>query len=63
MLVLSRDPGESIVLWTKHGDRVLVKISKVDAKGQVKLAVDAPPSVHVDRLEVYSKKVGSWKNT
>ncbi len=48
MLVLSRRPGESIVI----GGQVVVTIIEVRG-GQVRVGIDAPRSVEVHREEVY----------
>lgn len=48
MLVLSRKVGESIMI----GDDIKVKVIAVDGD-QVKLGIDAPRSVKVDRQEVF----------
>lgn len=51
MLVLTRRPGEEIVI---DGD---IRISVVSVKGdRVRLGVSAPPEVNVDRLEVWERK-------
>lgn len=51
MLVLSRKRDESIVL----GDDIVLTI--VDIRGdKVRLGINAPESVVVDRLEVYERK-------
>lgn len=51
MLVLTRKINESIVI----GDNVRVTIVEV-APGRVKIGVEAPKSVRVDRSEVHEKK-------
>ena len=51
MLVLSRLPSESIQI----GDSITLEV--VDVRGnQVKLAIDAPPEVAIDREEVRWQK-------
>ena len=51
MLVLSRRPGEEIVI--DGGIRVRV----VSVKGStVRLAIQAPPAVRVDRLEIHARR-------
>lgn len=53
MLSLSRKPGETIVI----GDGVVLKVVLV--RGQkVKLAIDAPKDVRVDRGEVAAAREG-----
>ncbi len=48
MLILSRRPGESIVI----GGEVVVTVVEVRG-GQVRIGIDAPRSVEVHREEVY----------
>ncbi|MBX9582497.1 MAG: carbon storage regulator [Gemmataceae bacterium] len=50
MLVLTRKPGEQIVIG--HGIRVTV-VSV--GPGRVKIGVEAPPEVRVDRAEIHEK--------
>lgn len=53
MLVLSREPGEAIII----GDDVIVQV--ISVKGdRVKLGVAAPRGVAVDRVEVRERKEG-----
>ncbi len=50
MLVLSRKPGEAIVI----DDEITIRV--VEIKGdRVKLAFDAPPSVPIHRAEVHQR--------
>jgi carbon storage regulator len=50
MLVLTRRPSESIVIANN------IKITVVSVgPGRVKLGIEAPPEVRVDRLEVHEK--------
>jgi len=48
MLVLSRKPGEGILL---DGGRVTIKILSIE-KGHVKVGFDAPREVHIRRAEL-----------
>jgi carbon storage regulator len=50
MLILSRKPGESIVI----DGRIVVKIVRLDGD-MVKLGIDAPMDVPVHRQEVYDE--------
>lgn len=51
-LILSRRKGETIVI---DGD---IKVTVVGIEyGQVKIAVDAPRSVTVDREEIHERKI------
>lgn len=58
MLVLSRKPGESIVI----AGNVVVTVVEVRA-GKVRIGVEAPEEVSVDRLEVYEAKQDEAKRT
>ena len=54
MLVLSRRPGEEIVI---DGD---IKVTIVSVKGdRVRIGVSAPATVSVDRAEVHDRKNAS----
>lgn len=51
MLVLSRNVGQSIIIGK-------VTVTSVCARtGQVKLAIDAPRDVSIDREEIHFKKM------
>lgn len=50
MLVLTRKIGESI----RIGDNITVKIVELDSR-QVKLGIEAPRSVSVNREEIYKR--------
>ena len=50
MLVLGRKPGEYIVI----DGRITVKVVKT-AKGELRLAVDAPREVEIVRGEIYEE--------
>jgi carbon storage regulator len=53
MLVLSRRPGEEIII---NGN---IRISIVSMKGdRIRIGVEAPKSVSVDRAEVHSRREG-----
>jgi len=55
MLVLTRSLGQEIVI---DGNITVVVL---DVKGdRVRLGIDAPPSVSVDRKEIYERRQ-SWK--
>lgn len=53
MLVLSRNPGEPIVI----GDNIKITIVKVNNNGSVRIGIDAPKDVRVDREEVAKRKL------
>jgi carbon storage regulator len=52
MLVLTRKPGEQIVI----GDNIKVSIVSI-GPGRVKIGIEAPPWVEVNRQEVFEKKL------
>ena len=60
MLNLTRRPGESLIV--SQGGQILAQI-KVNAierdRDQVKLAIDAPLQIQIDRLEIYASKLKS----
>jgi carbon storage regulator len=50
MLVLTRRPGESIVIGTD------IKLTVVTVgPGRVKIGIEAPPSVRIDREEIHAR--------
>lgn len=51
MLVLTRKPGEQIVI----GDNIVVTLVSI-GNGRVKIGVEAPPTVEVNRQEVHQQK-------
>lgn len=58
MLVLSRKRDESIVLTTPSGD--VIEICVVDLTGhKVRLGIEAPKHISVDRQEVYLDKLSN----
>jgi carbon storage regulator len=52
MLVLTRKPGEQIII----ADNIRITVVGV-GPGRVKLGIEAPPAVKVDRQEVREKKL------
>jgi carbon storage regulator len=50
MLVLTRKLGESI----RIGDNIIVKVVDLDSR-HVKLGIDAPKSISVNREEIYER--------
>jgi len=50
MLVLTRRPGESIVI----GNGIKLTVVSV-GPGRVKIGIEAPPSVRVDRAEIHAR--------
>lgn len=54
-LILSRRPGEAIVIETPSGEVIDVKV--IGTVGYaVKFAIDAPKSTSIDRQEIYDRK-------
>jgi len=51
MLVLSRKAGEAIVI----GDRIEVRVQRISGN-RVRLAIEAPENVGVDRGEIWLQK-------
>ena len=51
MLVLKRKLGEAIIITTKSGETVEIKVSEI-SEGRVKLGIDAEKSISVLRKEV-----------
>lgn len=51
MLILTRKPGETLVL----GDDITVTVLSVKGN-QVRIGVNAPKDVHVNREEIHIKK-------
>jgi carbon storage regulator len=51
-LVLSRKEGEEIYI---DGGHIVITVVQVE-RGRVRLAITAPPSVQIDRREVYESK-------
>ena len=51
MLVLSRRPGESIII----NDDIIVTVLGIQGD-KIRLGVDAPKHVRVDRMEVHIKR-------
>ncbi len=50
MLILTRKPGETIVI----GDNIKVTILSVASK-QIRIGIDAPKDITVHREEIYNK--------
>ena len=57
MLVLTRKVGEQIVI----DDNVVVTIISIDGN-KVRLGIQAPPSVRVDRQEVHQRRASEWSS-
>lgn len=50
MLVLQRKQNECLLLTCENGDQIWVRVHKLSA-GSVRIGVDAPKSVRIDRPE------------
>ncbi|MDA8119180.1 MAG: carbon storage regulator [Gammaproteobacteria bacterium] len=57
MLILSRSPGETIVI----GENIRVTVLGVH-RGVVRFGIDAPREIPVDRLEIHERKVAERAN-
>lgn len=55
MLILTRRPGESIIISLADGTTAKIEVSQVNG-GQVRLGIDAPAHVQADREEIYLAK-------
>lgn len=55
MLILTRRPNETLVFRTASGELIKATVLGVHAN-QVRIGVDAPKSVSVDREEIFLKK-------
>lgn len=55
MLVLTRKPGESVVMKTADGELIKVMLVR-SSSGCSRLGVEAPRSVSVDREEIWKRK-------
>jgi len=56
MLILTRKLGEAITI----GDQVQIKVLSIKG-GQVRLGIEAPESVRINREEVYQKMADGSK--
>ena len=55
MLRIKRKVGEIIVMTTADGDEIQVRVDWIGERS-VRLSVDAPSRVKVDRLEIHEKR-------
>ncbi|WP_341232421.1 carbon storage regulator [uncultured Methylophaga sp.] len=58
MLVLTRSTGKSIVI----GDDIVLTVLEVD-HGSVRIDIDAPVTVEVDRMEIRERKLADRLET
>jgi len=54
MLVLTRNQGEEIIIGPSTEP---VRVVIVTATGSVRIGIDAPPTVQVDRKEIWDDKI------
>jgi carbon storage regulator len=54
-LVLTREEGQ--IIWV--GEDILITVSRID-RGQVKITIDAPNELIVDRDEVRQRRLNNW---
>jgi carbon storage regulator len=54
MLVLTRKPHENVIITTPD-ETITVRVLRIE-KGTVRLGIDAPPEVIIDREEITKKK-------
>lgn len=62
MLVLARYQGEKIVFRLPTGETMSVMVTAIEPTrngGRVKLGIEAPRDIIVDRAEVYARRVES----
>lgn len=55
MLVLTRRLGEEIVAYDEHGLEITFRVLKI-ASNQVRVGVQGPRRVQIDRKEVYTRR-------
>ena len=51
MLTLTREPGEKIVV----GDDIVITVVSVSENGRVRLGIEAPRQIRIDRAEVLER--------
>lgn len=54
MLVLTRKPGESIIITTPEGDEITITALRCE-RGQVKLGFSAPTETVIHRQEIHER--------
>lgn len=64
MLILTRRIGEAIVIGGLDGSKpVTLRVGSIDRyKEQVRIMIDAPKEVSINREEIYQRKVGEIDN-
>lgn len=57
MLALQRHPGESVIIELPSGELIEIQVVRfVGVKDRVRLGIEAPPHIKVDRAEVFLHK-------
>lgn len=54
MLILTRNVGQRLIITTPSGETIAVQI--MTSRGTVKVGIDAPKSITVDREEIHERK-------
>jgi len=55
MLILTRTAGQRLIITTPAGETIAIQI--MDCRGNVKVGIDAPKDIVVDREEIHDRKV------
>ena len=55
MLVLSREPGQTIVITTPRGERITVVVNEIRDRDRVRIGVEADAAITIHRGEVQEK--------
>jgi carbon storage regulator len=53
--MLTRRPGEDLVIYTDDGLLITIVLHSIHG-GQAKFGINAPQHVHIDRKEIYLRK-------
>lgn len=62
MLILTRRPGETLVLTDENGNESTVTVLNVTGN-QVRLGITAPISTTIDREEIHQRKMKEQANS
>jgi carbon storage regulator CsrA len=62
MLVVSRKCGTGPLNKVVIGDNIILTVLKVSISGRVRLGIEAPPEVRVDRNEVFLARLAEAEN-
>jgi len=55
MLILTRNAGERLIISTPAGEEIAIQV--VGCRGMVKLGIEAPKTITVDREEIHRRKI------